>query len=158
MLRVLDDDYVMEHSVMATTIETTTVTPKLTERATEIINDLKNHHGSESFFKMYPMFIITEGVKDMAEMCEAFWLLDAIFSHQPTVRVKSPGFQGWKLISKLTDDGELAGSADLVLVDAEGEHEVIQHMPFTDFPLPEISMFVCDNEHGGLTAMLPSEY
>ena len=40
-------------------------------------------NGSENFYCHKPSLILyTDGVKDMAERCDAYWLIDLIISHQ----------------------------------------------------------------------------
>lgn len=39
----------------------------------------------------------TEGVKDMADACGAYWLIDLVISHQLTKSVRFEPFQVWQL-------------------------------------------------------------
>lgn len=75
------------------------------------------------------------------------WLLDAIVSHQHDARVRSEPFQVWTL--KVADD------RTAVLTCEDGDHGVVtsQAIAFTDFPLPEITLWLQND-----VIFLPSEY
>ncbi|MBQ9564883.1 MAG: hypothetical protein IJU98_04785 [Synergistaceae bacterium] len=106
--------------------------------------------GSEKAWRLLPgrdEFLITEGVKAMTEMCEAFWLLTAIASWFCESKVRRESFTDWTL--KL--DGT---KATLTGEDGNGHELARQEIPYTDFPLPEgITLFKV-----GSIIMLPSEY
>ena len=54
--------------------------------------------GSENFYQnRYSPIIYTDGVKDMAETCGAYWLIDLVISHQLSKAVKFEAFQVWML-------------------------------------------------------------
>ena len=55
-------------------------------------------NGSENFFCHKPSLILyTDGVKAMAETCEAYWLIDLIISHQSHRDINLERFQVWDL-------------------------------------------------------------
>ena len=105
--------------------------------------------GSEYYHKYsrIPTFpVITDGVLALAKAAECFWLLDVIGSHQIN-RKLDKAFQVWTLERDKEGDGATArGFNDDVLI-------VTQYIPYTDFPLDEIKLFLCDG-----VLMLPSEY
>jgi hypothetical protein len=94
---------------------------------------------------------ITDGVKDMAKICGAYWLVTAIFSWQDNSKVRKEPFQVWILRFNDREKGD-----DAVLICEDGNYREVtrQEIEYTDFPLPEgIKLFL---DSGVL--MLPSEY
>ncbi len=57
----------------------------------EFYNTLRYYTGTESYHRspLFPKFLWTDGVQAMAEIAHAFWLIDTIASHQPTVKKKA---------------------------------------------------------------------
>ena len=96
-------------------------------------------------------FKYTDGVKTMAEICEAYWLITAIFSWQQDDRLKNESFQVWML--RLNDKTE-GNDAVLFCEDGNDNDLIRQEMEYTDFPLPEGIMLFLDNG----VLLLPSEY
>jgi hypothetical protein len=96
-----------------------------------------------SVFPGYP--VITDGVKHVADAAECYWLLDIIGSFQSHRRL-DPDFQVWKFEKTDETAGFVKGYNDETLV-------ITQRIPFTDFPLDEITFFV---ESGVI--LLPSEH
>ncbi|MFC1762933.1 DUF6876 family protein [Planctomycetota bacterium] len=91
-----------------------------------------------------PFPCLTDGVQYLAEQAGAYWLIDAIFSH----RRREP-FQIWTLKKNTDDNG-----AVLTMQEDSGEPiKVRQEMPFTDFPLDQIKLYLIDG-----VVLLPSEY
>ena len=110
--------------------------------------------GTEHYWKVFPdddAFKITDGVKMMAEMCEAFWLVADILACQHTQKAKREAFQTWTLTLNTKDK-----SADALLVGEDGNRRLLAQLeiPYTDFPLPEgITLFLEDG-----ILLLPSEH
>lgn len=96
----------------------------------------------------------TDGARDIAEAAGAWWLLDAIASHQGNRRL-DPTFQVWKLTRNKTGQGAmLRGYNDTTPI-------VSQRISYTDFPLSEITFWVEMGECGGKARriiLLPSEH
>ncbi len=110
--------------------------------------DLTQFSRSEEWFRHFTGLLYTEGVHYLADKGGAFWLIDAIASYQHTARRNQRlcEFQIWVLTVKDTE-------AELVCYDdLPGKALIRQHIEYTDFPLPEIKLYV---ENG--TLMLPSE-
>ena len=110
--------------------------------------------GTEHYWRVFPendKFLFTDGVKLMAEMCEAFWLITAVFSWQCEVKVRHEQFQVWILRFKDKERGD-----DVLLICEDGNNKELarQEIDYTDFPLPEGIKLYLD---GGVL-MLPSEY
>ena len=115
--------------------------------------ELAHCHCSEIHYKHWLGIRYTEGVQTLAEKGECYWLLDAIASYQPGEVIKSSPilqeFQTWMLT---VEDG----SAVLACYEdspSTCDPLITQDIPFTDFPLPEIKLYV---EYGVL--LLPSEH
>ena len=110
--------------------------------------------GTKHYWKVFPddnAFKITDGVKVMAEMCEAFWLVADILACQLTQKTKREAFQTWTLT--LNTEGK---SSNALLVGENGNGKLIAKLeiPYTDFPLPEgITLFLEDG-----VLLLPSEH
>ncbi|MGB3766531.1 MAG: DUF6876 family protein [Phormidesmis sp.] len=96
--------------------------------------------------------ICTDGVKYLADEAGAYWLLDAIASHQLNPALKDSQrlqeFQVWILKVEADKSCQLTCAEDSDIAPV-----VIQDIEFTDFPLAEIKLYVCGN-----VILLPSEY
>lgn len=115
---------------------------------TNLLKELRQFTGSEEFYRhnLNPSFVYTEGVQYLAEQAQAYWLVDYIFSYQHLASLKAEPFQTWKL--------EVAENAGKVTV-TDGNKNTLKTLAieFTDFPLPEITLWLVDK-----TLMLSSEY
>jgi hypothetical protein len=96
--------------------------------------DLKQFTGTEHYYQWSPLFRsfrLTDGTKYLAEEAGAYWLMDAIASHWPTVRKHEACRQMCFWTLQVHGDK----SADLYCHPDEGEPAVVhQHIEFTDFP------------------------
>ena len=96
-------------------------------------------------------FYYTDGVSYLAEDGQAYWLIDAIFSWQTDKRIKNDRmlqeFQLWQLKVEENRSAILTCSRD------EDDVVISQNIPFTDFSLPEIELYLVEK-----VLMLPSEY
>ncbi len=101
-------------------------------------SDLAQFTGSECWYRhpLYPSITYTHGAQFVAEAGGAYWLLDAIVSHQHTARVRSELFQVWTL--------KVAQDRSAVLTCEDGDHGLIASQPiaFADFPLAEITLWL----------------
>jgi hypothetical protein len=120
--------------------------------------ELAHFTGTESYTNLrYPWlkkhFLLTDGTKYLAEKASAFWLMDAIASHQTNGQLAAEEFQFWTL------DVNEKNEAVLTCTDGNEKQLVRQEIPFTDFPLHSITLYaVQDGTLGGLVVMLTSEY
>ena len=105
--------------------------------------------------------LYTDGVKYMAEKGGAYWLIDAIVSHQINPKVRKnerlQEFQVWTL--KVAEDR----SAVLTCQADSGEKAIVtQKIEATDFPLKEIKLWVepTGGPNGEIlkVILLPSEH
>jgi len=136
--------------------------PTLTKReklAAELEASLPHFTGTESYVNLrYPWlrgqkFLLTEGAKYLAETAGAFWLMDAIASHQTNRQVAAEPFQTWELT--------ISPSQQAVLACTDGDrHELVrQEIAYSDFPLDKITLYAEQSDYlGGRVVMLTSEY
>ena len=124
--------------------------------ALEIEKELAYCCGTESYHRtMRPDTVHTDGVLTLAQGADAFWLIDAIVSHQPTcMKDDSLRFmQFWTLTVK-------DNSATLICERDTDDVAITQEIEYTDFPLDEIKVWVEKGWTDGrevMVAMLPSE-
>ena len=126
--------------------------------STTLEMELAHFTGTESYTNLrYPWlrrrFLLTDGTKHLAEKARAYWLMDAIASHQINKQVAAEEFQFWTLT--LNDKQ----AAVLTCTDGNNKELVRQEISYTDFPLNSISLYAALDEClGGLVVMLTSEY
>ena len=110
--------------------------------------------GTEHYWRAFPdndNFLLTDGVKDMAEICGAFWLITAVFSWQCEEKVRKEPFQVWIL---RFNDKTKGDNAILICEDGNNIELARQEIEYTDFPIPEgIKLYLSDG-----VLLLPSEY
>ena len=117
--------------------------------------DLRQFTGTENWWRHPSVRHITytDGVRYVAQAGEAYWLIDEIaLANVYAPAVKAEEFQFWKL----TRDKEGNG-ATLTCKDGgkEGDEPKVvysKRIPFTDFPLPEITLYFTND-----VILLPSE-
>lgn len=106
------------------------------------------YNGSDNFFRhRLSGLVYTDGVKALAEQCQAYWLIDLICSHQMHATVHTQPFQVWDLQRKEGD------SFSIRCTDGNYNHITSQDIPFSDFPFDLATVWVVDK-----TLMLPTEY
>ena len=118
-------------------------------KSKEILDIISHAHSSEAYHKFSPIPgfpVATDGAIALAEAAGSFWLLDVIGSYQTDERL-DPSFQVWKLeVNRENSTGVVHGYNDTELI-------VTQVIPYTDFPLDEIKLYLIDG-----VILLPSEY
>ncbi len=127
-------------------------------------SQLEQFTGTEAYTRWSPLFrrmVLTDGAKFVADnggTNGAFWLMDAIASHQPKAQKheRLREMQFWKL--EVTEqDGRR--SAVLTCRGDSGEEPVItQKIEYTDFDLPEIDLWVAPLDGKTYVIMVPTEY
>lgn len=105
--------------------------------------ELNQFTGTEKWHRHWMGLLYTDGVEHLAEKAKAYWLLDVIFSYKR----KEP-FQLWEI--KLDGKG---GCVVTMREDSDRKAKVTQKIPYTDFPLQELKLYLT----GGVL-LLPSEY
>jgi len=112
--------------------------------------DLRQFTGSEHWYRhaLNRKVLFTDGAKYVADQGGAYWLLDAIaITQRYEKKVAAAAFRVWKLTVKPDHSG--------TLICEDGDCNIVytQTLEFTDFPLPEITLYFQNN-----TIFLPSEY
>ena len=113
-------------------------------------DDLRQFTGTETWHRHAFMrkVLYSDGAKYVAEKGGASWLLDDIaFAQRDHKRIAAEAFQLWRL---RVHPGR---SATLTCEDGNGHAVFTKAIPFTDFPLEEITLYCA---HGVI--LLPSEY
>ena len=131
--------------------------PATPERQSEIRSELAQFCGTETYYKTLDQRLFyTDGVRAMAERCQAYWLIDLIASHQPQAR-KDPrlrGMQAWRL--EVSADAAVAYCCeDTPRLEAA---KIRQDIGYTSFPLDAIDLWVSQNSGADWVLLLPSEY
>ncbi len=116
---------------------------------------LRQFTGSGTFTRYSPLFpqvVLTEGAEYLADECGAYWLMDVIASHTPSVP-KDETFT----IAQLTVNP--MNKAFFTLADDSPATKIYanQSISYTDFPLDEIKLYVI-REGDEWVILLPSEY
>ena len=142
------------------------MTTTTSDRQEELVAFLAQFTGTTTHHRNFfnRRFFHTDGVQALAEKAQAFWLIDAICSHQPkALRHKLDGsqlreFQLWKLTVNSDQTAYLECSPDS---DTE-KPSIRQRIPFTDFPIQQIKLYVERGEDPDLglyyCLLLPSEH
>jgi hypothetical protein len=126
--------------------------------AAELESELAHFTGTESYTNLpYPWlrqrFLLTEGAKYLADQAKAYWLMDAIASHQTNKKMAAEIFQVWTLSVNEKHEAVLA------CTDGNEKQLASQSIPYTDFPLKSITLYAEQSDFlGGRVVMLTSEY
>jgi hypothetical protein len=127
-------------------------------------SELDQFTGTERYTRWSLLFgrmVLTDGAKFVAENGGgngAFWLMDAIASHQPKALKNEMlrDIQFWTLEVKEKNGRK---SAVLTCRTDSGEKPVItQRIEFTDFDLPKIDLWVEPLDENTYVILLPSEH
>lgn len=119
-------------------------------KASTIERQLSYFTGTERYYKTHANIVLTDGTKFLADACGAYWLVDMIWSHLPSV---TDTFAVVRLV-KAQDD-----SATFTLADDNPANETFatQKIEWTDFPLDQITLYAIRDENFWVI-LLPSEY
>jgi len=131
----------------------------------ELESELQGFYGSEDFHRSSAFtraIFHTDGVQYLAEKAGAYWLIDAIVSHQMKPSIAREKFQVWRLVKKPDESKATLICTDGGKDDLPGEKVIVtQKIPYTDFPLEKITLYLengsLDGEHIHKILMLPSE-
>lgn len=105
--------------------------------------------GTDHYYRLSRLCVITDGVKYMADVAGAYWLVDAAASY-----LLELGTADWFVLVRLV---ACDGAAVLTLEDGNGGVRAQQMIPYTDFPIAQQLIYaVWDGANWVL--MLPSEY
>ena len=112
--------------------------------------DLQQFTGTEQWYH-HPIVrkvFYTDGIRYMAEMGEAYWLINEIAFLQEQPQIARTEFQRWILQVNLEES-----TAILSCDDGNGRILHSKKIEYTDFPLDEIKIYVANK-----VMLLPSEY
>jgi len=118
----------------------------------EWINGLDNFTGTSQYYH-YPIgnFLYTDGIDFLVESGKCYWLLDVIGSYLLYRHIRAIPFQLWELT--VHDDH----SAVVTMKEDSDEPVIVkQKIPYTDFPMDYIKLYLIIN--GDAVLLLPSEY
>lgn len=124
-----------------------------TASANALLQALRQFTGTEHYYytPLFRNFRYTDGVRFLANEAGAYWLIEAILSHQgnPTIRDNPDieDFQVWHLAVR--EDK----TAELQVGDGNGDVITMQTLEYTDFPMSDIILFLQNR-----VLMLPNEY
>ena len=105
--------------------------------------------GTERYYRISRRHLLTDGTKFLAEKSACFCMMDAVASHLCEI-----GTEDWFVLIRVQVS---RGRAIMIYEDGNGGEHARQAIPYTDFPLSEITLNACwDGEHWVI--MLPSEY
>ena len=105
--------------------------------------------GTSAYYRISRRHLLTDGTKYLAEKGKCFWMMDAVASHLCEI-----GTQDWFVLIRVQVS---EGRAVMIYEDGNGLEHARQAIPYTDFPLSEITLYACwDQEHWVI--MLPGEY
>ena len=105
-------------------------------------------NGSENLWRYsFTSFIYTDGIKTMAQDCQAYWLIDLIISHQTNQKVNQQPFQVWEL--KRANNNVF----NIVANDGNDNKIASQKIPFSDFCYDSATIWLVDG-----CLMFPCEY
>lgn len=107
-----------------------------------------NSMGTNDYYRHTSLRVLyTDGVKDLATNCQAYWLIDLIASHQTNKAVRSQLFQVW-VLKRVKES-----CFDIQATDGNDNSVASQQIPFSDFPFDEATIWLVDG-----CLMLPCEY
>ena len=113
------------------------------------VTTLAQFTGTAQYWRVARQFVITDGVKYLAESAAYFWLIDAAISHLLEI-----GTLDWFVLVRTEVSG---ASAVMIYEDGNGAEYARQAIPYTDLQLPSVNLYaVWDSERWVI--MLPSEY
>lgn len=118
----------------------------------EIKQALRQFTGTEAGHRHLPGVLLTDGAHYLAEECGAYWLMDVIASHIPSVP-KDETFT----VAQLTVNH--MNKAFFTLADDSPATKIYanQSISYTDFTLDEVKLYVI-REGKEWVILLPSEY
>lgn len=110
--------------------------------------DLAQFTGTEHIYRHgMTSYLYTDGVRYLCEKAGAYWLLEMIaITTRYDPRIRADEMNVWTLTVEGT-------TGTLVCTDGNDVEYHKKEIHYTDFPLPEIKIWRCDQ-----TFMLPSEY
>lgn len=107
-----------------------------------------SHNGSEHIYSCRPFPITyTDGVRDLIQNCQAYWLIEIIISYQRYEKLNRERFQVWELKRIAGDSFKVYAS------DGNKNNITSQEIPYSDFPFDTATIWLVND-----TLLLPHEY
>ena len=125
-------------------------------KTAEEIQSVLNHcYGTEGYHRWSSLFrnhVLTDGTKLLCEMADCYWLMDAIASYHKSAMKDEmlQDIQFWTLTVNGTE-------ATLICERDTDNIAFKQTIPYTDFPLKEIKLYVSRADENLWVILLPSE-
>ncbi len=122
----------------------------------EILAELPNFYGTEQYHRynpvLFPNVLLTDGALFIAESCDAYWLMDVISSHLPSIKKAGDTFAVARLAAG--NNSALFSLTDDIPPNVTYATQAIE---YTDFPLDEIKFYV-SFDGDDWVILLTSEY
>ena len=106
------------------------------------------NNGSENIYSCRPFPITyTDGVREMAESCKAYWFIDVIISYQANKKVNKHSFQVWVLERIVKDFFKVTAT--------DGNNNIIacQDISFSNFQFDKATIWYVND-----CLLFPKEY
>jgi len=127
------------------------------QKAPVIAATLEQFSGTEGYHRLSPLhrgLVVTDGVKYLCEEAGAYWLVDIIASYQPKC-MRDPMLRHMQFWTLQVDQEKRTA---VVTCERDGDDVAItQRIGWSDFPLPEVKVWVEAADEGLWVAMLPRE-
>lgn len=120
--------------------------------AEELQQQLQHFTGTEHYYRLNRVAVLTDGTKFLAEEGRCFWLMEAIASHLPAVPTDE-----YFCVALLTKGKDNVAYLEIVNDVPTTRYYATQVIDFTDFPLPEVKLY-CSRAEEFWVLMLTSEY
>lgn len=121
----------------------------------EILTMIAQCNGTEQYHRHFSGLLFTDGVQQLAEMAECFWLIDVIASHQTRkLDAACDGFQLWTI----TTDTDAQTCVVECRTDSNKPAIVHQAIGFTTFPIAGKFTLYVEGPKGQSVLLLPSEH
>jgi hypothetical protein len=119
----------------------------------ELNQKLADFTGTINWWKHWTnLLAYTDGVKALAEEAQAYWLIDAIASHQINPKVARHDFQVWTLTVSEDKTAVLQMKED-----SDKQPVVTQKIEYTDFPTGKFTLWI-EGSGRERVLLLPSEH
>ncbi len=119
----------------------------------ELNQKLASFTGTINWYRHWTnLLAYTDGVKTLAETAQAYWLIDAIASHQINPKVAWHDFQVWTLTVSEDKTAVLQMKED-----SDKQPVVTQKIDYTDFPIGTFKLWI-EGTGRERVLLLPSEH
>ncbi|POS00926.1 hypothetical protein Q361_11730 [Flavobacterium croceum DSM 17960] len=121
---------------------------------TNALSLIPGYYGGENFYKnpLFPNFVYTEGIREIAEKSNSFWLIVDIFCFQLSTELKNQSFQVWKL-ERVFQEDKPTTSFMLFCEDGNEKTLLVRKYDISNFQFDMYHIWFVDN-----TLLLPVEY